>query len=248
MEETRPAPALSISFDLARADYRRMLEWYWENSPQWVAVWAKARKQARWFLIGAILGTAVLAVVVIDRFDRIIDRGEGLMPVMLGAALAGVWWQASQLRKSISKKGRAARLDAETRSEKLGDYFGHREMLFDETGFVERTHLAELRYRWQSLARIEATPDLVLLCLSTNAVFVVPKRAFPSAEATEEFVRQISNWLNLVSSGDAHDIRAFLRERDVPCPKCKYNLRACTQSRCPECGTSLDRQSIPDAF
>jgi len=75
-----------------------MLEWYWENSPQWVAVWAKARKQARWFLIGAILSTAVLAVVVIDRFDRIIDRGEGLMPVMLGAALAGVWWQASQLR------------------------------------------------------------------------------------------------------------------------------------------------------
>jgi len=28
----------------------------------------------------------------------------------------------------------------------------------------------------------------------------------------------------------------FLRDRDVPCPACAYNLRDLTTSRCPECG------------
>ncbi|MBL1217397.1 MAG: hypothetical protein D8M59_07860 [Planctomycetes bacterium] len=32
---------------------------------------------------------------------------------------------------------------------------------------------------------------------------------------------------------------AFLAERDEPCPKCGYNLRGCTSTKCPECGTTV---------
>ena len=31
----------------------------------------------------------------------------------------------------------------------------------------------------------------------------------------------------------------FLRDRDVPCPLCAYNLRRLTSPRCPECGHEL---------
>jgi hypothetical protein len=31
----------------------------------------------------------------------------------------------------------------------------------------------------------------------------------------------------------------FLRDRDVACPLCRYNLRALTSPRCPECGREL---------
>jgi len=31
----------------------------------------------------------------------------------------------------------------------------------------------------------------------------------------------------------------FLRDRDVACPLCHYNLRALTSPRCPECGREL---------
>ena len=31
----------------------------------------------------------------------------------------------------------------------------------------------------------------------------------------------------------------FLRERDIACPLCRYNLRALTSPRCPECGREL---------
>jgi len=32
---------------------------------------------------------------------------------------------------------------------------------------------------------------------------------------------------------------AFLRDRDVPCPLCGYNLRALPEPRCPECGQEI---------
>jgi len=34
-------------------------------------------------------------------------------------------------------------------------------------------------------------------------------------------------------------LRAFLRDRDIPCPRCGYNLRALPDANCPECGAPL---------
>lgn len=38
---------------------------------------------------------------------------------------------------------------------------------------------------------------------------------------------------------DVDMLLAFLRERDVPCPRCGYNLRDLTQPACPECREEL---------
>ena len=35
-------------------------------------------------------------------------------------------------------------------------------------------------------------------------------------------------------------LREFLAERDTPCPRCAYNIRALTGSSCPECGSDLE--------
>ena len=35
-------------------------------------------------------------------------------------------------------------------------------------------------------------------------------------------------------------LRAYLDERDVPCPMCGYNLRNLTSTRCPECGERVE--------
>lgn len=34
-------------------------------------------------------------------------------------------------------------------------------------------------------------------------------------------------------------LRTYGVDRDVPCPKCKYNLRGNTGGRCPECGANV---------
>jgi len=41
---------------------------------------------------------------------------------------------------------------------------------------------------------------------------------------------------------DAQLLSAYLAERDVPCPRCGYNLRALTSGRCPECGDEFQLQ------
>lgn len=38
---------------------------------------------------------------------------------------------------------------------------------------------------------------------------------------------------------DAELVRAFLSDRDVPCPRCGYNLRTQRKAVCPECGLQL---------
>jgi hypothetical protein len=40
-------------------------------------------------------------------------------------------------------------------------------------------------------------------------------------------------------ASDAAMLQEFLRDRDVACPKCEYNLRNLVGSRCPECGDAL---------
>jgi hypothetical protein len=42
------------------------------------------------------------------------------------------------------------------------------------------------------------------------------------------------------SNDDAPELLAFLSARDVPCPRCLYNLRDARSPACPECGARLD--------
>lgn len=39
---------------------------------------------------------------------------------------------------------------------------------------------------------------------------------------------------------DVEAVRAYVAERDVPCPGCGYNLRGLTGERCPECNEALE--------
>lgn len=42
-----------------------------------------------------------------------------------------------------------------------------------------------------------------------------------------------------VPDGDDAMLRTYLADRDAPCPRCGYNLRASTGGRCNECGTAV---------
>lgn len=42
----------------------------------------------------------------------------------------------------------------------------------------------------------------------------------------------------------ASELARYLADRDFPCHACGYNLRACTEPFCPECGTVIPRPSI----
>ncbi|MEO1535249.1 MAG: hypothetical protein AAFS11_06795 [Planctomycetota bacterium] len=43
---------------------------------------------------------------------------------------------------------------------------------------------------------------------------------------------------------DADQLRAYLADRDVPCPGCKYNLRDLVHVSCPECDAAIDLAAL----
>ena len=48
-----------------------------------------------------------------------------------------------------------------------------------------------------------------------------------------------------VAADDAGLLRAYLADRDVACPQCKYNLRNLVGATCPECGEALQLRVSP---
>lgn len=56
-------------------------------------------------------------------------------------------------------------------------------------------------------------------------------------------IEKLTRSAGVATARDSTDMLAqFLSERDIPCPSCKYNLRALTMPRCPECGERLELQ------
>jgi hypothetical protein len=58
-------------------------------------------------------------------------------------------------------------------------------------------------------------------------------------QATARAVTQADADTAADTDADARALLDFLRDRDVTCPLCRYNLRALTTPRCPECGREL---------
>jgi hypothetical protein len=46
----------------------------------------------------------------------------------------------------------------------------------------------------------------------------------------------------------ANYLHDYLREQDIPCPGCGYNLRGLTSATCPECNQALElRVTVAEA-
>lgn len=77
--------------------------------------------------------------------------------------------------------------------------------------------------------------------------FLIPKRLFGTSEEAADVIRRARAWHDASGYGEARRLRTLLADRDVPCPKCGFNLRGITCGACPECGLSLSTQMWPQA-
>ena len=59
-----------------------------------------------------------------------------------------------------------------------------------------------------------------------------------SAESTEQV--QFAEQSPVPTAHDLTLFRQFVRDRDLSCPGCAYNLRDLTSPQCPECGQALE--------
>ena len=64
---------------------------------------------------------------------------------------------------------------------------GERTMIFDTDKVQVKAATAETTYQWNALKKWDQTAHLYLLYISSNAAIIVPKRAFETALAAQEF-------------------------------------------------------------
>ena len=79
-----------------------------------------------------------------------------------------------------------ARFRADRNTDRNGVLGEHTITLSPEALF-ERTTVNDSKTKWSGIFRIDATPKHIFIFTQPNAAHVIPRRAFPTAEAAEQF-------------------------------------------------------------
>lgn len=91
---------------------------------------------------------------------------------------------------------------------------------------------------WANCAKVEETRRLILWFSYTGQVNAIPKRCFrPDYDRKHA---TIMKWFRAGGGGSAAPVFEALKDLDVPCKSCGYNLRGIRKLQCPECGRELD--------
>jgi hypothetical protein len=208
-------------------------------------VYRKSVRQWTWF---AALLTLGLIVYIIVRLERILDHGDAIIPVMWAAGVTYLWWAISKMR-AMTADSFMNTAKAKIIADRGVQYcLGPQKLSVSPQQLLLRTTHFDTVQRWTGIDRIDVIDTHLLLVRPDARIFIVPARAFASADHFSAFSHNCRLWLAAHSAGDHLRLCEYLERADVPCPQCSYNLRGCRADRCPECAMPLDRGSIPAAF
>lgn len=253
MEEAGPGstatePSYDLEFVLEQADMRGAIDHTWTADPVAREHWAAHRRNLRqWTWIVSLLSMGLVIYVAI-RIRRTVDHGDAVIPIMWCLLVAWLWWAILKGRRMTT----AAFLEA-TKEKYVSDRgvqycLGPHRLSVSRKQMVLRTTHFDTVQRWSGIDRVDVSDQLVMLVRPDARIFIVPKRALGSEAEFKAFAARCREWLAAHGGGDHQRIIHYLNGADLPCPRCKYNLRDCRSDQCPECALPLDRGSIPGAF
>jgi hypothetical protein len=61
-------------------------------------------------------------------------------------------------------------------------------------GLREFSDAGEVQFKWADIIQVETIPEYILICLDPSFTQIIPRRAFPSPEAADEFFRAAKTW------------------------------------------------------
>lgn len=102
--------------------------------------------------------------------------------------------------------------------------------------------------RWRSYEGVVMSGTFLLFPMADARVNVLPVRAVGGIDAAGTLAEQCRVWIAADGGGEQRSVVAYLKAHDTPCPKCQYQLRDLPRAQCPECGTVLGRENLPQAF
>lgn len=116
-------------------------------------------------------------------------------------------------------------------------------------GLIQSGRWGSSELLWRGgIIRVERNESLFLIVNLSRSYLIIPQRAFKTTEEAESFFALVSDLIAKNGGGNDLDLIEHLQHHDLPCPKCKYNLRGTTTSSCPECGKRLSLGMFHDSI
>jgi hypothetical protein len=93
---------------------------------------------------------------------------------------------------------------------------------------------------WSHFASMVETPQFLVGRCRDGSTAVLPKRCLGEGSELGRNLGRVRAWAAAANVGHSAELGLHLRDHDVPCPKCSYNLRGMEGTICPECGFHLE--------
>jgi hypothetical protein len=117
---------------------------------------------------------------------------------------------------------------------------------FDAEGCAFDRSLGESLRRWPGVLECVETDAMIYTTTLDQQILGLPTRVFRDDAHRGEFLAALRRWIDTRGAAALGRVTAYLREHDLPCPACGYNLRGVTVMVCPECAASLARVVLPE--
>jgi hypothetical protein len=237
-----PGEAITIEYEFTRDDYVRWTVWLrtqGEAARQW-------RAYAKWygFLVTATaLLTLLMAAAWVNDW-RAIVRAEDPWLVMMMVTLTGVTFlcftYARQLHQTVGEAAIARGIQKDADSERGRLWQGHKRVTVSPSLLIWEARHCVFLHRWWRIRAIRKDGWFVHLDMGGEGGWPIPLHVFGDEAGADRFIALANMYRTAAPGGPREEMRDLLRDRDVKCAGCGYNLRGSGGEKCPECGRKVE--------
>lgn len=230
---------LSIEFQITRDDWLAANRASMAESPEWVEHGKIYGKGIGWQAWLGVPGFALLAVILLPQSSA---HEISTVGAAISGAIFGVFVSWGITRTNTTDRVKKAYLKQIEKMD-LSAHVGSHAV----RATADAVHIVapsrEVKLLWTA-ARPSRVTDYLLISHGGHDGTIIPTKAFPSDTDANAFFDQIVRWYHDAQGPESERLARYLADRDLPCPKCRYNLRGTRSQSCPECGTALSLDAL----
>lgn len=242
-------PRFEFRYDLSAQDVEVATRWSVTSGPRTREYTEERRRAGLSLLVLAAVcfgAGALLILLNLPARGPLSPAATFAVSAVAGAGLGllvlyGLFFRPSASRRILENAIRRT-IARESAQSMLGPCLAR----IDERGCYFDRPLGDGVRRWAGVLECIPTDAMIYFVTLDQSVYGVPARVFDDQAHQDRFLAAVRRWIDELGPAATGRVTAFLRNHDLPCPACRYNLRGVTVMTCPECGESLARAVLPE--